>query len=54
MMLLNKRKNAGAQDMAVDLPVDGIIAMLAKKICDFLIWIATADSLLALMYNNLA
>ena len=30
-MLLNKRKDAGAQDVAVDLPVDGIIAMLAKK-----------------------
>ena len=31
MMLLNNRKDAGAQDVAVDLPIDGVIAMLAKK-----------------------
>ena len=31
MMLLDKRKDAGAQDVAVDLPIDGVIAMLAKK-----------------------
>ena len=31
MMLLDKRKDAGAQDVAVDLPVDGLIAMLAKN-----------------------
>ena len=30
-MLLDKMKDAGAQDEAVDLPVDGIIAMPAKK-----------------------
>ena len=52
-MLLDKMKDASAQDEAVDLSVDGIIAMLAKN-CHFLIWIATADSLLALLYNNLA
>ena len=32
MMLLNKRKDAGAKDVAVDLPVDGIIAMLVKNL----------------------
>ena len=52
VMLLDKRKDAGAQDVDVDLPVDGIIAML-EKICHFLIWIATADSLFALLHNNL-
>ena len=31
-MLLNKRKDAGAKDVAVDLPVDGIIAMLVKNL----------------------
>ena len=31
-MLLDKMKDAGAQDQAVDLLVDGIIAMLAKNL----------------------